>query len=114
MFCIKCGNKLNENQNICTNCGNFINNKNNTNNNQINNEINDKNAVIGFVLGLVCITTCAVPILGLSTSICGIIFSSKGLKSEINKGKATAGLILSIIFLIFSIGNTFFTLLFRF
>ena len=111
MFCIKCGKELNEDQNICPHCGTFVKEKVNIN---TSNEIHDRNSLIGFVLGFVCITTCAIPIIGFATSICGIVFSSKGLKSELNKGKAIAGLVLSIIFLIFSICYSFITILFRF
>ena len=73
-------------------------------NGSINNSSNaDKGntpAMIGFVLGLVSIIAWFIPLIGFPVTVCGIIFSSVGMKSQTNKGKAVAGLTLSIIFLV--------------
>ena len=90
-FCGNCGKELKEGQSICLNCGVQTGEpvKNRT----------DQFALVGFILGLVSIVTWLIPLFGLGTGICGIVFSVKGLKSIVNKTKAQVGLILSIIFL---------------
>ena len=102
-FCSNCGAKLNEEQAVCLECGVLINNTNITNNN-VNSNVNksDKSSLVGFILGLVSIAAWIIPLFGYPVTICGIIFSAKGLKSINGKGKAIAGLILSITFLIAS------------
>ena len=90
-FCSNCGKELKESQNVCLNCG-VASEKEKTN--RI-----DQFALVGFILGLASIVTWLIPLFGLGTGICGIIFSVKGLKSIVNKAKAQVGLILSIIFL---------------
>ena len=97
-YCGNCGKEITENQNVCSNCGAKI-------EYPVTNKV-DKNALAGFVLGLVSIIAWIIPLFGYPVTICGIVFSCKGLKSEINKNKAIAGLILSIIFLVFSLANS--------
>ena len=97
-FCSNCGAKLNEEQAICLECGVLVNNTN------INKS--DKSSLVGFILGLVSIAAWIIPLFGYPVTICGIIFSAKGLKSINGKDKAIAGLILSIIFLIASFINS--------
>ena len=63
-------------------------------------------AMVGFVLGLVGIIAWFLPIIGFPVTVLGIIFSSLGINS-LNKNKAIAGLILSIIFLIITLINSF-------
>ena len=63
-------------------------------------------AMVGFVLGLVGIIAWFLPIIGFPVTVLGIIFSSLGINS-LNKNKAIAGLILSIIFLIVTLINSF-------
>ena len=99
-FCRNCGKELNENQSVCLNCGVAVTPVGKPN------EKADKNAVVGFILGLISIVAWLIPLFGYPVSICGIIFSAKGLKSSINKGKAITGLVLSIIFLVFSFINS--------
>ena len=96
-FCAKCGKELTQDQNACPNCGTFI-----------RNEVNDldKKATTGLVLGLVGIIAWLLPLAGYPVTICGIVFSAKGMKSQNGKGKATAGLVLSIIFLVFTFINS--------
>lgn len=78
-------------------------------NGSINNNNNaDKKAtkgMIGFILGLVSIIAWYIPLIGYPVTVCGIIFSSLGMNSK-NKGKAVAGLVLSIIFLIVTLINS--------
>lgn len=99
-FCRNCGKELNKESNFCLNCGVAVNNQPKTN------EKLDKNAMAGFVLGLCSILAWLIPLFGYPVCICGIIFSAKGLKSEINKGKAITGLVLSIVFLVFTFFNS--------
>ena len=96
-FCSNCGKELTEGQNICPNCGTFI-----------KNEVNDldKKATTGMILGLIGIIAWLLPLAGYPITICGIVFSSKGMKSQTGKGKAVAGLVLSIIFLVFTFFNS--------
>ena len=76
--------------------------------NNVNSNVNksDKSSLVGFILGLVSIAAWIIPLFGYPVTICGIIFSAKGLKSINGKGKAIAGLILSITFLIASFINS--------
>lgn len=101
-FCRNCGKELTEEQNVCLKCGVAITNE--INKHEENKS--DKQAVAGFILGLVSIMAWFIPLFGYPVTICGIIFSAKGLGSSLNKGKATAGLILSIIFLIITLINS--------
>ena len=59
----------------------------------------------GLVLGLVSIVAWLIPIIGFPVTICGIIFSAKSLDTP-GRGKAIAGMILSIIFLCLTILNS--------
>lgn len=65
---------------------------------------NEKAAKTGFVLGLVGIVAWLIPIVGLPVTIIGIVKSSNGLDSPA-RGKAVAGLVLSIVFLLLTIVN---------
>ena len=100
-FCSNCGKEVNENQDVCLKCGVRI-NKITTQNKDANPE---KLASVGFILGLVSIIAWFIPLFGYPVTICGIIFSSKGLKSN-ERSKALTGLILSIVFLVFSFINS--------
>lgn len=104
-FCRNCGKEVNDNQVVCLNCGVSL-----TPNKQTDEKV-DKNAVIGFILGLISIVAWLIPLFGYPVSICGIIFSAKGLKSATNKGKAITGLVLSIVFLVFTFFNSMLGLL---
>ena len=105
-FCGKCGEKIKEDQNFCSKCGYNINTP--------VEQKEDKLAIVGFILGLVSIIAWFIPLFGYPVSICGIVFSTKGLKSKTNKGKATAGLVLSIVFLVFTFLNSMAGLLISF
>ncbi len=63
-------------------------------------------AIIGLILGLVSIIAWFIPLIGFPVTVCGIIFSGLGMKSQTNKGKAVTGLVLSIIFLIVTLINS--------
>lgn len=99
-FCRNCGKELNEEQSVCLNCGVAVASATKTNSKV------DKNAIVGFILGLVSIVAWLIPLFGYPVGICGIIFSAKGLKSSTNKGKAITGLVLSIVFLVFTFINS--------
>lgn len=66
----------------------------------------DEYAVGGYTLGLISILSWLLPLVGYPVTICGIVFSSKGLASKTNAKKAKTGLILSIIFLVLTITNS--------
>lgn len=70
------------------------------------NEKGKTQAIIGLILGLVSIVAWYIPLIGFPVTIIGIIFSAIGMKSQTNKGKAIAGLTLSIIFLVVTIVNS--------
>lgn len=75
-------------------------------NNSSNADKGNTQAMIGFVLGLVSIIAWFIPLIGFPVTVIGIIFSGLGMKSHTNKGKAVAGLVLSIIFLIVTLINS--------
>lgn len=59
-------------------------------------------AVVGLVLGIVCLVLTILPLrivswLALPAGIVGIVLSVKGRKIQTKKGMATAGMVLSII-----------------
>lgn len=62
-------------------------------------------AMVGFILGLVSIIAWYIPLIGYPVTICGIIFSGLGMNSS-NRGKAIAGLTLSIVFLVITLINS--------
>lgn len=78
----------------------------NSSNNVEHTEKGKTQAIIGLILGLVSIVAWYIPLIGFPVTVCGIIFSSIGMKSQTNKGKAIAGLTLSIIFLVVTIVNS--------
>lgn len=98
-FCSNCGKELSEDKNVCLNCGISTGNLSNT-------DKIDRNALVGFILGLVSIVTWIIPIFGYATGICGLVFSAKGMNSKVNKAKAITGLVLCIVFLVFSLINS--------
>jgi hypothetical protein len=65
-----------------------------------------KNAKNGLVFGIVSLIAWILPIAGYPVSILGIYYSSKGIKSEL-KTKAIIGLVLSVIGLFLTLGNSF-------
>lgn len=99
-FCIYCGKEVEENDNVCGNCGNAI--KNNVQNTIIvkNENKTDGLAIAGFVLSIVSFLCCG------STSVLGLIFSILGLvncnkNGKDGKGLAIAGIVInSIMFIV--------------
>ena len=61
---------------------------------------------IGMILGLISIVAWIIPLFGLPITITGIVFSARGLGTN-QRGMAIAGLILSILFLIITLINSF-------
>lgn len=111
-YCQNCGQPVEENATFCQNCG------------QNQNEsvqvapaapstvsspyaIVDKNATTGMILGIIAVIAWLLPLVGYPVTICGIVFSTKGLRSVTKKGNAIAGLILSVAFLIATLVNSF-------
>lgn len=101
-FCSNCGKEVNNIQDVCLNCGIKLNKEQQL----TKDDTTSKKASIGFILGLISIIAWIIPLFGYPVTICGIVFSSKGLKSKTDKGKAITGLILSIVFLGFSFINS--------
>ena len=54
-------------------------------------------AIAGFASGIVALALFFIPYLGIGIGINGIVLSALGKRSVINRGKATAGLVMSII-----------------
>ena len=113
LVCKKCGNNIKEGNKFCANCGTeveeFVTVEQDNEDVQVKNESNseaDKKARTGFTLGMCSIIAWLLPLAGYPVTICGIIYSIKGLESKTNNGKAIAGLILSIIFLILTLTNS--------
>lgn len=61
-------------------------------------------ATASLVLGLVSILAWCIPIVGLPVTIAGLICGIKGLGPQ-KRGTAVAGIVLSIIFMLFTIAN---------
>ena len=107
-FCVNCGNELDDNADVCPKCGKLVQYeeiKTNNVNNIVENKA-DKNATVGFVLGLVSTIAWFIPLFGFPVTICGIVFSAKGLKSKKNHTQAVVGLVFSIIFVIVTLVNS--------
>lgn len=112
-YCPNCGEKIKEKNNYCPNCGEKVEEKKKHNKDYeepvqpVTEETSeDKNALIGYILGFTSIGACFIPIVAYPVTICGIIFSIKGLKSSTKKNMAMTGLILSIVFLAIAIINS--------
>lgn len=63
-------------------------------------------AIVALVLGLVGIIAWLLPLLGYPITIIAIIFGVKGRKIDFQKGMATAGMVLGIVFLVFTVINS--------
>lgn len=61
-------------------------------------------ALASMILGIISLITWLIPLFGFPTSITGLILGIIGRKSE-NKGKATAGIIMSSVGLVLSLVN---------
>lgn len=99
-FCSNCGKELREEQDVCLGCGSAVSKTGKTQENKT-----EGKATTGFVLGLVSIIAWIIPLFGYPVTICGIVFSAKGLKSN-KKALAIIGLVLSIIFLVVTLSNS--------
>ena len=62
-------------------------------------------AVVGLILGIASLLAWLLPLLGYPVSIVGIVMGALGTKSE-KRSMAIVGLVLSIIGLILTIGNS--------
>ena len=95
-FCVYCGEEVEENDNVCGNCGKSINNNVQTTVTVKEKSNSDGFAITGFVLSIVSFLCCG------STSILGLIFSILGLvncnkNGKDGKGLAIAGIIINSI-----------------
>ena len=104
-FCSKCGCEVQESNKFCTNCGNDLSEATVKSEPQVS-EPKQSNtnglAIAGFVISLVSLLCCGgTAWLGLIFSIIGLVESKK--KNGAGKGLAIAGIIISIILLIFLI-----------
>lgn len=99
-FCIFCGKEVEENDNVCGNCGKPINNNVQSTVIVKENSKSDGLAIAGFVLSIVSFFCCG------STSVLGLIFSIIGLvncnkNGKDGKGLAIAGIVInSIMFVV--------------
>lgn len=103
MYCSYCGKQVDEEANLCFNCGENLQiiQQNNIQSTPIN-PVSNGMAIAGFVLGLLGLLTSGYVVI---FQILGLIFSIHGLKKATllkgrGKGLAIAGLILSIISLV--------------
>ncbi len=110
-FCANCGAELNEGADVCLKCGANVKQTSSVSNQE---QAFDKSAQTGFILGLISIVAWFIPLFGYPVTIAGIVCSNKGRASVVNKGKATAGLVLSIIFLVVTLINSFLGVLMSF
>jgi len=63
---------------------------------------------VGFILSLVSIIAWLLPLVGYPVTICGIIFSARHIrhKNKTAKTLGIIGLVLSILFLLLTLGNS--------
>lgn len=110
MFCAKCGANVVDGQAFCTNCGENLGKP--TIQEPVNTQPPPQESMptpVGFILGLVSLVAWILPLAGYPVTICGIIFSAKHLKQTNKTAKTLAiiGLVLSILFLLVTLFNSF-------
>lgn len=92
MYCRNCGKEINDNADVCLNCGAAT---NKTTANQSNTQQTNVFALIGFILSFI------IPVAGLVLSIIG---KNKAASYNDNgKGLSLAGIIISSVFLAFAL-----------
>lgn len=101
-YCENCGSKLKAQTGECLNCGKVI--------DKYSKEKDIKDpyqsmAVAGFILSLIGMFSWLIPLLGFPISICGINYSTKGLKSKDKGDYAIIGLIFALIYFCLSLFN---------
>lgn len=101
-YCENCGKELNDGADVCLGCGKSL----NKNVAQASGKTVDEYAKSGFTFGLISIAAWLIPLFGYPVTIIAIYNAVKGLGSEKNKGKAIAGLILGILFLVVTLCNS--------
>ena len=102
-LCPECHQPVSDNDMVCHNCGYSL------RANNVNMPVNSKKntyALVGMILGLCSIIAWIIPLFGYPCTIIGLIFSACGIGSE-KKSFAVTGLVLSIIFLILTLINSF-------
>ena len=96
MYCINCGNRIDNNDNYCTGCGNKVNVNNDVRNNITEKKDYSGKKIASIILGSISIALSFMVIfapLGLGLAIIGLIISFLVLKNE----KNVLGLVLNII-----------------
>ena len=101
-YCSDCGTEIKDGAGICTGCGKVL----GSDVKEVKSTDFDNYAKSGFTFGLLSIIAWLLPIVGYPITIVAIYKSSKGLKSNAFNGKAVAGLVLGIIFLIATLCNS--------
>lgn len=104
MYCIKCGNKLTNNDIYCPNCGTKK-EENNSSNNKNKEQTTD---TLAIALSIISIITFYFPIISIPLAVAAIINGKKYYKETNNKTNATTisiiSIILSVLYIILIIG----------
>lgn len=98
--CSNCGASNTDDAEFCADCGEKI-----VNLETLKTSSGGRGPIGGFVLGLLSLGAWFIPLVGYPVTICGIIFSARGIRSA-NKNLMVIGLILSIVGLIATIVNS--------
>ena len=109
MYCINCGNKLNDKNNYCTSCGIEINKKEDLNKKE-DNGLRTASIILG-ILSIIAAVTVIFLFYGFIMSIVGFILGIIALK----KGKNALGIVLNVVGFVLSIlaGIIIFVFIFR-
>lgn len=102
MYCLKCGNEIDEGINYCPNCGMNLSVKTDVQL-TLQKQTSGKN-IAALVLGLIGIFAWLIPIIGLPIGIVGLVMGIMGMK-RCGKGMAIAGIVLSVLCLVLTIIN---------
>lgn len=104
-YCIFCGHKLIGDEDVCLECGCLV------KKGIVAKDISEANscATAGFIISFFNLLSWLIPIIGMPMSICGITYSAKGLKSQEKKEYAIIGLSFSLLYLILTLLNIYFS-----
>lgn len=107
MYCVNCGNKLENNAKFCTNCGTGV-NKEELKVEEVNNNIqsDSSSGTASLVLGIISLILFCIPIIGLVLGIISMVLggnSKKGNNKSVGFVLGMAGTILNVVFSLFII-----------